>query len=69
MPTIKVTNISDEPQRLGDLYTTVEVGKFIETYRASTDIPRMRGLHKLIAEGKVVMTETPTADERACGMG
>lgn len=67
MPIIKVTNISPNMQRVGDLYTNIQPGCYLETYRASSDIPRMKSLQDLLTAGLVTLTETPTAAELASG--
>lgn len=68
MATIIVTNLDTVPTTVGDLYTTLAVGGSVTTSRALTDLPRMANLQNLIANGKVSLSVTNTADESASGL-
>jgi len=69
MANLTITNPGAADIFVGDLYATVPAGKSITVARAASDLPRMAGLQKLLADGSVTMTTALTADESASGLG
>jgi hypothetical protein len=68
MATLEITNIVSEDVYLADLYTSIAVGESKSIERSASDLPRMRSLQQAMADGKVSLAVTYSADEAASGL-
>lgn len=67
MATVTITNISSEKLVLRDLYVEIEPGQTKSTIRSQGELSAMYGLQQLLADGKISVVVTPSADETSSG--
>jgi len=68
MAQLAITNIVSEEVYLADLYTSIEPGETKTVERSATDLPRMRSLQQAMADAKVSLSVTYSADEVQSGL-
>ena len=68
MATVTITNLTNRPVLIQDLYTSVLVGGSVVVERAASDLPGMSSLQAALAAGDVSIDIAYSSIERASGL-